>query len=61
MKVGDLVRWTHPHALDTGLILEVRGDTWMGAQAYIEWACVPDHSGLYPIEHEHLMLLESNR
>ena len=60
MKVGDLVKWTHPHARDVGVVLEIRPDTWMGCQAYVEWASEPRHSGLYPVDHELLVLINTH-
>jgi len=60
MKVGDLVKWTHPHAKDIGIILDIDGDKY-GDQAIIHWFGSPEHSGLYPIEHELLELLNESR
>ena len=50
MKAGDLVRWIHPEAADTGLITEVKGD-----QVYVCWIKEPDTSGWIPGAHELLM------
>ena len=60
MKVGDLVKWTHPRALDIGIILEIDGDKY-GDQAVIQWFGKPDCSGLYPIDHELLEVLSEAR
>ena len=61
MKVGDLVKWTHPHAIDLGLVLEIRDNTWMGVQAIIEWIGTPEYNGLYPVDHEHLEVINESR
>ena len=60
MKVGDLVKWMHPHARDTGIILETDKDKW-GGQAIIHWFGNPKHSGLYPLDHELLEPLNESR
>ena len=63
MQVGDLVKWTHPRAEDTGIVLKVHGATggWYHNQAVIQWFGKPDHSGLYPIDHELLEVVSEAR
>ena len=56
MKVGDLVRWTHPDNLDVGIVIELDGD-----QASIVWQREPEYSGEYPIDNEHMELLSEDR
>ena len=60
MKVGDLVKWTHPHAKDTGIILKTPEDR-LRDDAVIHWFGNPQHSGFYPIDHELLELLDESR
>jgi hypothetical protein len=59
MKVGDLVKWTHPHSEDTGIILKMP-KTFDG-EAIIHWFGNPEHSGLYPIGHALLEPLDESR
>ena len=59
MKVGDLVKWTHPHAKDTGIILKM--PETFGDDAVIHWFGKPEHSGFYPIDHELLEPLDESR
>ena len=59
MKVGDLVKWAHPQAVDYGLVLEMGEDHlprgyWDG-QVFIEWVGHPEHSGFYPVDHHYLV------
>jgi len=61
VKVGDLVKWTHLHMKSIGIILEIQEKTWMGTQANIHWFDDPRTSGLYPVDHEYLELLNANR
>ena len=66
MEVGDLVKWTHPHAKDTGIILKMPDDkadtpSWHENQAIIHWFGNPEHSGLYPIDHELLEVISEAR
>ncbi len=63
MKVGDLVKWTHPHAKDTGIIIDIPTDTtgWHENEVLIHWFDNPQHSGLYPIDHELLEPLVESR
>jgi len=60
MKIGDLVKWTHPDAKDTGIILEMDEGKW-GDQAIIHWFGKPECSGLYPLDHELLELADEGR
>ena len=58
MKVGDLVKWTHPQAVDYGLVLKVADPTsFLTGQVFIEWHAAPDHSGYYPSDHQLLELI----
>jgi len=50
MKVGDLVRWTHPQNLTIGIIVEL----YPPKDAYIYWCEDDDTHGIYPLDHEHL-------
>ena len=59
MKVGDLVKWMHPHSKDTGIILEMP-DIPRG-EAIIHWFGRPEHSGLYPVDNELLEPLDESR
>ena len=65
MKVGDLVRWVHPEALDYGLVLEMGEDRqpegFWDNQVLIEWSGMPAHSGFYPKDHHHLELVSEGR
>ena len=56
MKVGDLVTWLHPEALDYGIVIKLGGDYFAG-EAYVEWQGTPQHSGYYPIDHELLQVV----
>ena len=65
MKVGDLVKWLHPEALDYGLVLEMGEDRqpkgyWAG-HVLIQWNAKPEHSGLYPANHQLLELVSESR
>ena len=65
MKVGDLVKWTHPKALDYGLVLALgedrRPEGYWDGHILIEWHANPEHSGLYPADHELLELINESR
>ena len=62
MKVGDLVKWTHPHAKDIGIILDIPANSELYCgQANIHWFGKPEHSGLYPLDHELLESLDESR
>ena len=50
MKVGDLVRWTHPQHLSLGIIVEL----YPPKDAYVYWCEDDDTHGIYPLDHEHL-------
>ena len=64
MKVGDLVRWTLPEAIDFGLILEmgenVTPEGYWAGQVFIQWQDKPEHSGFYPVDHELLELVSAS-
>ena len=60
MKVGDLVRWTHPHSKDIGIILKMPEEIYRG-QAIVHWFGKPEHSGLYPLDHELLEFVDESR
>ena len=64
MKVGDLVKWLHPEALDYGLVMEMGEDRnpegyWNG-HILIHWNGKPEHSGLYPADHQLLELVSES-
>lgn len=50
MKVGDLVKWTHPQYPSIGIIAKLlhNGD------AYIYWIEDDDTDGIYPLDHKYL-------
>ena len=56
MKIGDLVRWTHPESLDLGIIIELDGE-----RATIVWQNEPQCNGSYPTYNEHMELLSEGR
>ena len=56
MKVGDLIRWTNPPQLDTGIIIKLDGIT-----AYIVWQKEPEYNGGYPIDNQYMELLSEDR
>ena len=65
MKVGDLVKWTHPQAIDFGLVLKLGEDHhpqgfWRG-EVLIAWTENPAHSGFYPANHKFLELISESR
>ena len=61
MKVGDLVKWTHPHFPCFGIVRGDPRDTWMGNEVDIFWFEEDkDTSGLYPIDHEFLELVNES-
>jgi len=62
MKVGDLVRWTHPPALDFGVVIAVE-KRWedAGLSAFVRWFKYPQHNGYYPINGHYLELVNENR
>jgi hypothetical protein len=66
MKVGDLVQWTHPEAMDFGLILQMGEDAperWINrdGEVLIAWVGIPAHSGFYPADHKLLELVSESR
>ena len=61
VKVGDLVKWMHPDAIDYGLVLEMLDDRWGSDTAYIQWHVNPDYSGGYPINHDLLAVINESR
>jgi hypothetical protein len=62
MKVGDLVRWTHPPALDFGVVIAVE-KRWedAGLSAFVRWFGNPEYSGYYTINHDCLELVNESR
>ena len=56
MKVGDLVRWTNPPQVDTGIIIKLDG-----SQATIVWQKEPQYNGQYPTYNEYMELLSEDR
>ena len=66
MKVGDLVKWTHPQAVDFGLVLRLGEDSqepWINraGEVLISWMENPQHSGYYPADHELLEIASESR
>lgn len=61
VKVGDLVKWMHPDAIDYGLVLDMLGDRWGRDMAYIQWHVNPDQGGPYPINHDLLAVINESR
>ena len=57
MKVGDLVKWTHPQNLTIGIIVEL----YPPKDAHICWCENDDTDGIYPLDHEHLEFLSEGR
>ena len=53
VRVGSLVRWTHPKGLTNGVVIEVRNE---GHEAFIRWFDHEGH-GFYPLDHQWLVLL----
>ena len=54
MKVGDLVRWTHPSAEDIGLVVDYSP---CGSEVLIEWTVEAEAYGYYPTKHENLEII----
>ena len=65
MKIGDLVKWLHPEALDYGLVLEMgegrQPEGYWDNQVLIQWHAKPEHSGFYPADHKLLELVSESR
>jgi len=66
MKVGDLVKWTHPQSMDFGLVLQMGEDApspgfSRDGEVLISWVGTPAHSGFYPASHELLELVSESR
>ena len=66
MKVGDLVKWTHPQSIDFGLVLQIGEDdtqTWINrdGEVLISWLGSPERSGFYPSSHELLEIISESR
>ena len=57
MKVGDLVRWTSPNAVDVGIIRRI--DPWDG-EVYIVWSN-GFGNGFYNPSHAYLELVSEAR
>jgi len=57
MKVGDLVKWTHPQYPSIGIIVEL----FPPKDAYVYWGENDDTDGIYPLDHEHLEFLSEGR
>jgi len=60
VKVGDLVRWLYPEALDYGIILQL-GTGYFAGDVFVEWQRHPEHSGYYPTSHELLEVVSEAR
>ena len=55
VRVGSLVRWTHPGAESLGVVLSVHNDRF---SANIRWVASEGYgSGIYPLAHQYLELL----
>ena len=50
MKVGDLVKWTHPQYPSIGIIVEL----YPPKDAHICWCEDDDTDGIYPLDHKYL-------
>ena len=68
MKVGDLVRWTHPDFKDTGIIIElwdrsniVEYTDGTHDSVHIIWSKNPENSGPHPAHNEYLELISERR
>ena len=62
IKIGSLVKWTHPQAIDFGLVLKMGEDDpspgfCKHGKVLISWIGNPNHSGFYPVNHELLELV----
>ena len=57
MKVGDLVKWTHPLYPSIGIIIKLHPPK----DAYIYWCEDDDTDGIYTLAHEHLEFLSEGR
>ena len=53
VRVGSIVRWTHPKGLTNGIVLKVREN---GARGFIRWFDHEGH-GFYPLDHKLLVLV----
>ena len=60
MKIGDLVRWTHPKDESVGIILEVISlpNQYGDGQVVIDWLPSSknskNHRGVYPARHQYM-------
>ena len=62
VKVGDLVKWMHPDAIDYGLVLEMLNkDRWGRDKVYIQWYVNPYRSGPYSINNGLLAVISKSR
>lgn len=62
VKVGDLVKWMHPDAIDYGLVLEMLDkDRWGRDKVYIKWHVNPYRSGPYSINNGLLAVISKSR
>ena len=57
MKVGDLVKWTHPQYPSIGIIVKL----YPPKDAYVYWCEDDDSHGIYPLDHEYLEFLSEGR
>ena len=57
MKVGDLVKWTHPQYPSIGVIVRLLPPK----DAYIYWCENDGTDGIYALDHEHLEFLGESR
>ena len=56
MKVGDLVKWTHPSGPDVGIIMDC--DT---GGVFIMWSEDPAQEAYHPINLENLKVINESR
>ena len=61
MKVGDLVRWTHPDSLGLGIIMPMPDGFDLPGGVYIAWIDEPRFNGPYPAVHKYLELINESR
>lgn len=65
MKVGDLVKWTHPEAEGFGIIIPLeevyRNSPTIHNRVSIHWFDTPEHNALYEWEHPYLELVSESR
>ena len=53
VRVGSIVRWTHPQSVTNGIVIAVKE---AGYRAHIRWFDHEGH-GFYPLDHKLLVLV----